>query len=207
MKKEYTFSEALHHAILSGLDLLPIAFLVLDGNGRTLVANRAARRAMQKDRIVRGVDHVLSLQPRLHNKALREMIAPTGDSVERAPAALTVPRPSGKPLSILVVPINSGEPNDSMLPGSLVFLGDPELPVEPDQGLLAKLFGFTPAESKVASLVMQGNTVEEVAAKLHISPHTTRNHLKRLFSKTNTKRQGELVHMLLSSPACLNFTL
>ena len=206
MKKEYSFSEALHHAILSGLDLLPIAFLVLDGNGRTLVANRAARRVMQQDRIIRGVDHVLALQPRHLNKTFREMIAPTGDSVERAPAALTVPRPSGKPLSILVVPVNPGEPNGTILPKTVVFLGDPELHAEPDQALLAKLFGFTPAESKVASLVMQGNTVEEVATRLHISPHTTRNHLKRLFSKTNTKRQGELVHMLLSSPACLDLT-
>jgi DNA-binding CsgD family transcriptional regulator len=206
MKKQYSCSEALHHAILSGLDLLPIAFLVLDQNGRTLVANRAARRVMQQDRIVRGVDHVLSLQPRHLNKAFRELIAPSVDSSGRAPSALTVPRPSGKPLSILVVPINRDEPNGSILPGSVVFLGDPELHAEPDQTLLAKLFGFTPAESKVASLVMQGNTVEDVAAKLHISPHTTRNHLKRLFSKTNTKRQGELVHMLLSSPACLDLT-
>jgi DNA-binding CsgD family transcriptional regulator len=207
MKKEYSFSEALHQAILSGLDLLPIAFLILDGNGRTLVANRAARRVMQQDRMVRGVDHILSLQPRHLNKAFRELISPTGDSVERAPSVITVPRPSGKPLSILVVPVNTNEPNGTILPRSVVFLGDPELHAEPDQSLLAKLFGFTPAESKVASLVMQGNTVEDVAAKLHISPHTTRNHLKRLFSKTNTKRQGELVHMLLSSPASLDFTL
>jgi DNA-binding CsgD family transcriptional regulator len=199
MKKEYSFSEALHRAILSGLDHLPIAFLVLDQSGKTLVANRAARRVMQQDRVP-------SLQPRNLNRILRELTAPSKDDAERAPSALTVPRPSGKPLSIVAVPLDSDGPDDEARPASVVFLGDPELHAEPDPALLATLFGFTPAESKVASLVMQGKTVAEVAGRLRISPHTTRNHLKRLFSKTNTKRQAELVHMLLSSPACLHFT-
>ncbi len=196
MKREYCTPEALQHAILSGLDLLPIAFLVLDQSGRILIANRAARRVVQHDP---------SLQTRHLNKIFRGLLARSGDAVQ-APVAFTVPRLSGKPLSILVVPIDAAGPRDALRPASVVFLGDPELDAEPDPALLTALFGFTPAESKVACLVMQGKTVEEVAGKLHISPHTTRNHLKRLFSKTNTKRQSDLVHLLLSSPACLNFT-
>src|SRR6266567_8134499 len=171
MKREYGSSEALQHAILSGLDLLPIAFLILDQSGKILVAKRTARRVMQHDP---------SLQTRHLNRIFRELLARSGDAAP-ATVALTVPGHSGKPLSILVVPINTGEPCDALYPASVVFLGDPELDNEPDPTVLTALFGFTPAESKVACLVMQGKTVEEVAGKLHISPHTTRNHLKRLF--------------------------
>ena len=69
--------------------------------------------------------------------------------------------------------------------------------------LLARLFGFTPAEARVAALVMRGKSIGDIADELGITAHTTRNHLKRLFSKTHTNKQGELVHALLSSPAFL----
>lgn len=194
MKREHGPSEALQQAILSGLDLLPIAFLILDESGRILVANRTARRMMQLEP---------SLQTRHLSKIVRELLSRSVDETP-VPAALTVPRLSGKPLSILVLPVHRGDSREAIGPTSVVFLGDPDLDAEPAPGLLTAIFGFTPAESKVASLVMRGKTVEEVAGKLGISPHTTRNHLKRLFSKTNTKRQSDLVHLLLTSPACLN---
>jgi len=167
---------------------------VLDENGKTLIANRAARRI------------VPNLQARQFHRILRELIAAPGKPNKRGPTTHIVERDSGKPLSILAVPVNLPEPVFAGDPASVVFLGDPEFDSPPDADLLSKLFGFTPAEANVASLMMRGNTVEEIAEKLRISPHTARNHLKRLFSKTNTKRQSELVHMLMSSPACLDFT-
>ena len=193
MRKSYSFPEALQHAILSGLDLLPIAFLVLDENAKTLIANRAARRI------------VPNVQARQLNRIFRELIATWKKSGKGAPATRTVERSSGRPLSILAVPVNCQEPVLAGDPASVVFLSDPDLDCSADPTLLSKLFGFTPAEANVAALMMRGNTVEEIGEKLRISPHTARNHLKRLFSKTNTKRQGELVHMLMSSPACLDF--
>src|SRR5260370_24293402 len=103
MKREYCTPEALQHAILSGLDLLPMAFLILDQSGRILIANRTARRVMQHDP---------SLQTRHLNRIFRELLARSGDAAP-APVALTVPGLSGKPLSILMVPINTGDPWDA----------------------------------------------------------------------------------------------
>ena len=190
MRKVYSFTEALQHAILSGLDLLPIAFLVLDENGKTLVANRAARRIVPNP------------QARNLHRVLRELVASSGKAGKRSTVTRIVERDSGKPLSILAVPVSIPEPVFAGDPVSVVFVGDPDFDSSPDPALLSKLFGFTPAEANVAALMMLGNTVEEIAEKLRISPHTARNHLKRLFSKTSTKRQSELVHMLMSSPAC-----
>ncbi len=207
MEKLHSVPEALRYAILSGLDLLPIAFFVLDQRGKILVANQAAKDVTQHGGIMRVADNVLSVDDGQHNKVFRELIGKARDGETRIPAGLTVPRPDGKPLSILVVPIENTGTAGSGHPASLVFLSDPELPNEPDTALLTRLFGFTPAEAKVASLLMQGLTVGDVAERLSITSHTTRNHLKRLFSKTNTKKQGELVHTLLSSPAFLRIAV
>ena len=62
------------------------------------------------------------------------------------------------------------------------------------------IYGLTPSEARVAHLLLQGNSLEEAALKLKITGQTARTHLKRIFSKTDTRRQGELVRLLLMGP-------
>jgi DNA-binding CsgD family transcriptional regulator len=72
--------------------------------------------------------------------------------------------------------------------------------IEPRPGLkpslLAKLFGLTSAEAKLASLIAEGISVEKAAEALEISRETARNQLKAVFAKTATHRQSELVALL-----------
>jgi DNA-binding CsgD family transcriptional regulator len=60
------------------------------------------------------------------------------------------------------------------------------------------MFGLTPAESRLAEMLVSGLTVQEAALQLFISAHTAKTHLKRILSKTGTRRQSELVSLLLS---------
>jgi DNA-binding CsgD family transcriptional regulator len=198
MERLVSLMEASHHAVLSGLDLLPIAVLVLDQHGKILITNKAAKDVIRLGGTVAVVDNALSVECGPLNKTFRQLIAGTGN---RIPGGLIVRRAALKPLAILVVPVpHNGKPG---YPASLVFVTDPELPCVADTELLARLFGFTPAEARVAALVMRGKAVGDIADALGITAHTARNHLKRLFSKTHTNKQGELVHALLSSPAFL----
>jgi DNA-binding CsgD family transcriptional regulator len=68
-----------------------------------------------------------------------------------------------------------------------------------------ELFEFTPAESAVATTLMNGFPPAEIARSLDLSVFTVRNHLKRMYSKTNTGNQCELLHLLLHTPASLRF--
>jgi DNA-binding CsgD family transcriptional regulator len=67
-------------------------------------------------------------------------------------------------------------------------------PVNPD--ILEKLFGLTPAESRLASLIGTGIAPREAASLLNITEETARTVLKRVFSKANVARQPELVALL-----------
>lgn len=62
---------------------------------------------------------------------------------------------------------------------------------------------FTPAESRVAVKLMEGESVEEAAGELDISLNTARTHVKRLFEKTETHRHRELLRVLLSGIATI----
>ncbi len=63
---------------------------------------------------------------------------------------------------------------------------------------LAKRFNLTRAEAEVTLDLMSGLTLSEIAEKCARSINTVRSHLARVMAKTHTKRQAELVRMMMS---------
>lgn len=68
--------------------------------------------------------------------------------------------------------------------------------IEPQ--LVAGTLGLTPAESQVAAMLAQGNTIRQIAVDTGRKPDTIRWHVKHIFSKLNVTRQVELVQLVLS---------
>jgi DNA-binding CsgD family transcriptional regulator len=66
----------------------------------------------------------------------------------------------------------------------------------PDQAEMCKLFGLTQAEARLAGLLAVGISLDDASQRLSISKHTVRTHLKAIFAKTQTHRQGELIALL-----------
>ena len=73
-------------------------------------------------------------------------------------------------------------------------------PVMPNSGpgpeLLQALFDLTPAESRIANMIAEGKSVEQIAGATGTSHNTIRTHLKSVFLKTGVQRQTELVRLL-----------
>jgi DNA-binding CsgD family transcriptional regulator len=67
------------------------------------------------------------------------------------------------------------------------------------QQTLRDLFGLTPAEAKVAMAFFEGLTSKEAAENLGLSFHTVRVQLARIFEKTQTHRQAELVRLMMGA--------
>ncbi|TIT36259.1 MAG: helix-turn-helix transcriptional regulator [Mesorhizobium sp.] len=66
----------------------------------------------------------------------------------------------------------------------------------PSPTLLAGLFDLTPAEARLASALSQGRTLTEAAASANITVKTGRTYLERIFAKTGTRQQSQLVALL-----------
>ncbi|HMF06605.1 MAG TPA: hypothetical protein VKE72_06300 [Methylocella sp.] len=67
----------------------------------------------------------------------------------------------------------------------------------PPAPILAKTFGLTPSEARLACIIARGVPPNIAAQELKISRETARNQLKSIFAKTDTHRQSELVALLL----------
>jgi DNA-binding CsgD family transcriptional regulator len=64
---------------------------------------------------------------------------------------------------------------------------------------LGKLYQLTGGELRVLLTLAKGVSAKEAADLLGVSEPTVRTHLQRLFSKTGTSRQAELLQLLQSS--------
>ena len=76
----------------------------------------------------------------------------------------------------------------------LVYKAGMEHPRPPD--IIASSYNLTPTELRVLLAIVEIGGAPEVAAKLGIAPSTVRTHVGRLFEKTGTKRQAELVRLV-----------
>ena len=75
-----------------------------------------------------------------------------------------------------------------------------------DEKPLRALFGFTPAEARVAILLMRFASVRDVAAELGIAEPTVRAHMRVIYGKADVGSRSELASLIHNSLVALTRT-
>jgi DNA-binding CsgD family transcriptional regulator len=104
------------------------------------------------------------------------------------------------PLQIIVFPLRAQHVFVGDAPAALIFLVDPEKKMTSRSSLLRSLYGLTPAECRLADLLMNGYELSQAAELMHVTVGTARFQLKSIFRKTGTARQTQLLRLLLRLP-------
>ncbi|HUO12881.1 MAG TPA: hypothetical protein VMU37_09010 [Caulobacteraceae bacterium] len=137
------------------------------------------------------------------NSRLQALIGLATQRLARARrgGSMVAPRPNGGlPLSIMVSPVvREAFATLRSDPAAIVCITDPEMGTDVPSERLRELFGFTPAETRVALSLFEGRNLAEAAAELGLSVHTVRIHLSRVFAKSQTNRQADLVRVMSRS--------
>jgi DNA-binding CsgD family transcriptional regulator len=191
-------------ALTFGLELVRCGAMLVASEGHPQLANRAAMAILEKrDGIslaTTGLVAERASDTRLLRQLLHEAIrAPEQGEPDGSP--ITLPRKASH--TALIVRVVPG-PGLDCWPGTenraaLLTLYDEDKGLQIDEKLLCKLYGLTRGEAALAAILVQGKSIEEAAAELFISPHTARTHLKRIFMKTDTHRQTELMVRIFSA--------
>ena len=66
----------------------------------------------------------------------------------------------------------------------------------PSPSILIGLFDLSSSEARLATALASGLSLKEAAAQSHVTVKTCRTYLEKIFAKTGTHRQGELVALL-----------
>lgn len=163
----------------------------------------AALAALERGLFLKLVRGRLACPDARRTSRLRRLVRVLADRCDLASVgSLALPRDDGgEPAlaSFFVVP--DPRPTDgrrSSAPVVLARVVEPATRPAARPSDLRALFGLTPAEARLACTILDAGSLREVAERLGIAVTTARTHLTRVFAKTGTSRQSQLVRLVLA---------
>jgi DNA-binding CsgD family transcriptional regulator len=182
---------------------LNFGWMMLDAEGLLIDYDAGVKHLLEhSDAICRSSAGRLTLSDAEVERAVRKALRSFATSRNEKPRAIHI---ADEPwLDILLLPI-----------GDRAVLGAGEKPVsvayvhgEEQSGAaridhLRQLFGLSSCEAGLALALSRGRTIAEGAQELGLTIETARNYSKRIYAKTGTRGQTDLVRLILASVVAL----
>jgi DNA-binding CsgD family transcriptional regulator/PAS domain-containing protein len=182
------------------LDMLTVGVFLMARDGRVVYLNQAAERQVKVGNAIRIVGNRISPTDAAARAALSQAIdSASRDDSETSGCSLAIPDVEGAGYIATLLPVDRGQRAGILAPFAAsvaVFMKDPaDAPMMPGEAF-ARLYKLTGGELRVLMSLAQGLGGKEAADFLGIGEPTMRSHLQRIFAKTNTARQADLLRLL-----------
>lgn len=187
------------------LDRTDIGMLMLNRGGQIIFANQTAQEilaegdgigsnngALRATHLADGVN----LQAAISH-AISDGRAGGSRAGDRVPL-LAFHRRKAPPLVGTLLPAQA-PPVERGDVAAIMYLIDPQIDTGKMLSPLCKLYALSPVETALVCHLASGETLASAAQKMHVKEQTARGYLKTVFIKTQTKRQTELIVLMLSS--------
>jgi DNA-binding CsgD family transcriptional regulator len=183
------------------LDCVAAPVFMTDGEGRVKGANAAAERVLSAGKGVALAGNRLTAISPLSKSSLADAIA-RASAGEGAQAGcrgvgISMTASGQRPIAAYVMPLARSKMRGSFSAANVaVFLSLTDFHVLPSESVLMTLFDLTPAEARVMIHAGCGRQLNDISREIGISENTAKTHLGRVYSKTATSRQAELVALI-----------
>lgn len=182
------------------LDHLAVPVVLTGANGAILHANEAAQRMLSAQGPILSRHGLLQAQNPAVVLALQEAIAGAASadaSLGSRGIGLPISAPGQPPAVAYVLPLTEGTARAAFRPAcAAVFVSTTTSASPLPEAVLTTLFDLTPAEARVLLRIGSGVSAPRSAASLGIGENTLKTHLNRIFAKTGTRRQADLVKLI-----------
>ena len=183
------------------IDGLATAVFLLSQQGALVHANRSGEAMLEAEDPLKLVRGMLTGADEGIRRALNEVFAAaSGEAgVETDGIAAALVGRGGDHFTAHILPLTSGARQQTGANFSAVaalFVRKAIIDLSAAIGAATQLYGFTPAEERVLSAVIEIGGVARVAAELGVAKRTVQTHLEHLFEKTGSRRQADLVKLI-----------
>ncbi|TIP13532.1 MAG: LuxR family transcriptional regulator [Mesorhizobium sp.] len=182
------------------LDHLAAPVVLTGASGAILHANAAADQMFSMQGPILSRNGLLHAQNPAVNRALLEAIAhAAGADASLGSRGIGLPiSAAGQPPAVAyVLPLTEGTARAAFRPArAAVFVSTTTSSSPLPEAVLTTLFDLTPAEARVLLRIGGGLTASKSALSLGIGENTLKTHLNRIFAKTGTRRQADLVKLI-----------
>jgi DNA-binding CsgD family transcriptional regulator len=181
---------------VDALAMIGLPAAVLAANRRVRVTNALFER--EKGLFISTAFGAIALAHPQANQLFQEALRATGG----APVLRSIPVPSqaSLPLVVHVLPLKR-DAHDLFSGGDLLVVATviSASVLVPSPTILTGLFDLTPAEVRLATALAKGLNLKTAAVEAGLQFSTVRTYLNRIFRKTGTHQQSELVALLKST--------
>ena len=201
-----------HHQVPTfeahALELLRTGVILLDAQKRIAFCNSAAQQIIDRDfGLKRRANQLLVSDGGAANGLNKEIDKALLDSPGVIPEngiPLALGRAGGNGIAAWILPLRRNQHlqrSQTSSPKVAIFLQEIGRQAPMAGELFVKYFAITPAECRVLMLLVQGHSLSDAADWLGCSLPTVKTHLSRLFAKTSTKTQTQLVRLGMTALA------
>jgi DNA-binding CsgD family transcriptional regulator len=189
-------------AFADTLNGLAAGVFLVDEQARIVFANRSGQVMLDEGKtLCRKAGTLTAIDPRSRATLLQVVaLAREGDAAIGVNGiAVPLSSPPDQRWLAHVLPLTSGARQHAGMEYSAVaavFVHQASLEAPPSMGTMSKFYGLTPGELRVLAAVSQVGGVSAVAETVGIGEATVKTHLQRLFAKTGTSRQIDLVKLV-----------
>ncbi|ATI80649.1 helix-turn-helix transcriptional regulator [Sphingobium yanoikuyae] len=177
---------------------LNFGWLTLDAACRIIDMTPHVEQQLQRTTLLRRgrYDRLMSASPTV-DRTLATLVKRYAQDDNLPPKAINLSR---DPLmDMLVAPLRSPSVSANAKPVAIVYLSGDRRSQADRCEQLAELFGLLPSEARLAWAIASGLSIHEAAKELQLSIETARNYSKKIYAKTGSRGQVELVRTILTS--------
>lgn len=201
------FAGAIRINPLAVCDVLHVGLVTCNPSLCIRGVNETADALIRENKIISVQEGKLAATNVEETKRLKDVVAQCANGADECLQSLCCVRLSDSDGKLsLIANVTSGK-NDNLNgnaeagePSAIIFLHDIRRAL-PGYKQIASLFNLTPAEERLLSEVIAGDGLKNAASRLGVSVTTARTHLHRIFQKTETSRQTELLLLVANMPA------
>lgn len=188
------------NTIRLAVDAFPTGLLLVSATGRIVYSNPAADRQLRSNDAIKTVDGRITLKDVDLASALEAAIDLTIAGVKLSERGSGIPArgSNGTRAMLYVLPLAYGELSHRFATSATaaVFITSEGSPAFLPRQALGVLYDLTPAEVRVCELLLNGSTPNEIGSQIGVALSTVRTHLLRIFEKTGTNRQADLIRKI-----------
>ena len=185
-----------HNVVLSLLDRMPVALVLVDKNSRVIETNALADEMFNDKGGLSIKSDVLDFGSINNSRVLEaiEQMSKHDSAITRGQTLSITNEETKNNIMLFIAPLRQQgvERNASVA----IFISQRKsiplsLPRE-----FSDLYGLTAKEIVVTQQLVRGLSINEISEESSVSLHTVRSHVKSVMKKTSTSRQAELVSLV-----------
>lgn len=204
LRRRFTARQLAPNFLGASFDLLASPVFFFDEQCRVSYLNGSAQRFLVANSAISLQEgHLILAEQRAGrtlNFAIGTAIQCSRGDLSPLTNVVRLPRSGRLPVVLMIAPMRMTTPLGCTA-GALVIGFDPSVAPALCTATVRKLFDLTDAQAELAVALCSGKTLDKIALQRNVTLHTIKSQLKTLFAKTGTRRQAELVVLLLGSPA------